>query len=414
MPTASPVRRTVFVVAGLAVGLAVAELGARRLAQHPKIRGLGLMAAPALREDLAHQLDDILRPRDSTVLRIDPELGWRYIPGNEGDTVRVNARGHRGVAVVGDAPPAGKRRVAVWGDSFVFCNGVADDVCWVPKLSAYDSTIEPVNLGVGGYAFDQGVLAFERSVDATRPDIALLGLADDDLAELRVRARRFLSDREHPLFKPRVIERADGNFEVEPSPTSDTTLYQQLRADPDRILTYGPEEPSYDWLKYESAWYARSAAVRVADALWMYLWRQRLSPERVYARDGSLRTDAPAFAALQHLFGRFQAEASRRQLCAAVLVLPGVDIVGRLASGAPSPLAPVIAELQARRLPYLDATDTLVALARRDGLPAVFPRGLHYSAAANDAIASFVAQRGIPALQRTDVCAKSVATVSAP
>ncbi len=372
------------------------------------------MAAPALRADLEHQLDDILHPRDSIVLRIDPELGWHYVPGNEGDTVRVNARGHRGLAVAGDAPPAGKRRVAIWGDSFVFCNGVADDVCWVPQLAAKDSTIEPVNLGVGGYAFDQALLAFERSVDATRPDIALIGLADDDLAELRVRARRFLSDREHPLFKPRVIERADGNFEIEPSPTQDTALYQQLRADPDRILAYGPDEPSYDRLKYESAWYARSAAVRVANALGRYVWRQRFSPERVYARDGSLRTEAPAFASLQYLFGRFQAEIARRELCAAVLVLPGVDVIGRIADGAPSPLAPVIAELDARRLPYIDVTDTLVAIARREGLPAVFPRGLHYSAAANTAIAAFVATRGVPALQRQAVCASSAASVRAP
>ena len=76
----------------------------------------------------------ILRLMDSDItlpfMRADPEVFWSPIPGYRGEfmgkPVRINALGLRGPEIA-EPRPAGRRRVASFGDSITFGYGVGDE-----------------------------------------------------------------------------------------------------------------------------------------------------------------------------------------------------------------------------------------------------------------------------------------------
>jgi hypothetical protein len=119
----------------------------------------------------------------------DERLGWRNRPhfaghdaiaGPDRAAVRINSLGLRGPEL---RPKAG-RRVAVFGDSFVFGTGVDEEHTFTTHLErllrrqAEDADV--VNLGVNGFSTDQELLLLQETVDRLRPDVVVLVMCDND------------------------------------------------------------------------------------------------------------------------------------------------------------------------------------------------------------------------------------------
>jgi hypothetical protein len=120
----------------------------------------------------------------------DPELGWRLAPGRTtvfkgpGFSVAVthNAQGLRDRAYAYDREP-GRRRILVLGDSSAWCWGVAAEECFTERLEARLPATDVINAGVPGYSTAQALLFYEREGRRYRPDLVLLLLSPNDVAD---------------------------------------------------------------------------------------------------------------------------------------------------------------------------------------------------------------------------------------
>jgi hypothetical protein len=125
----------------------------------------------------------------------DESKGWFHSPSTLAETgiggpdrfsVRLNALGLRGPELPLDrAEDTG--RVLVFGDSYVFGVGVAEDELLTTHLARllaphFPSGIEVVNLGVAGYSTDQQYLLWQEIGSRLSPDVVILVVCDNDYA----------------------------------------------------------------------------------------------------------------------------------------------------------------------------------------------------------------------------------------
>ncbi len=112
--------------------------------------------------------------------RYDPTLGWSNIPGARGVFSRaefsyelnINSLGLRGAEITPDKP-AGMRRVAVLGDSFVWGIGAADEDLFTALLAESLPATQVLNFGVAGYSPIQYHLLTDK-VLALDPDVVVI------------------------------------------------------------------------------------------------------------------------------------------------------------------------------------------------------------------------------------------------
>src|SRR5579875_1121158 len=129
--------------------------------------------------------------------RYDPELGWAPRPlvtgihRDDGFSVFVsqNAWGLRAAADVGPARRvAGRRRILVLGDSYVWGYGAAQHELFTDPAVAGDG-VDLVNFGVSGYGTDQELLFYRRL--GTRFDVDEVALIRTLRNEVRAHGAAF-------------------------------------------------------------------------------------------------------------------------------------------------------------------------------------------------------------------------------
>lgn len=121
----------------------------------------------------------------------DAELGWVNQRGvsrrdmyGPGLTLTTNARGFRGTAEVDSVVPAGKLRMVCSGDSFTLGYGVADADTWCHYLTRPDPRLEAVNMGQGGYGFDQAYLWYMRDGRRFEHNVQVFAFISDDFRRM--------------------------------------------------------------------------------------------------------------------------------------------------------------------------------------------------------------------------------------
>ncbi len=157
------------------VSAVIAELGSRALGQRP----------------LALQSDRKI------FWTYDPVLGWHHRPGQTGvfelvapkgrqrtvSDVRVEVSLNRNGLRDLDYPlrrVAGKKRVLVAGDSFVWGFGVAQGEIFTERMEAALRDVEVINAGVSGYSTDQELLWLRNEGMKYRPDLVILVVSGND------------------------------------------------------------------------------------------------------------------------------------------------------------------------------------------------------------------------------------------
>lgn len=112
--------------------------------------------------------------------RYDPVLGWSNIPDARGVFSRaefsyplnINSLGLRGAEIAVEKP-AGVRRVAVLGDSFVWGIGAAEPELFTTLLAGSLPSTQVLNFGVAGYSPIQYYLLTDK-VLALDPDVVII------------------------------------------------------------------------------------------------------------------------------------------------------------------------------------------------------------------------------------------------
>lgn len=180
-------RETVKAVGGRLALLIAAPIGALALLE-------GLASLLLAGRDFAGWRD---RPMaEARHSRYDEELGWVSRPNvaapdmyGADRALHTNSRGFRGRAETGDDPPSGRRRAICSGNSFTLGYGVGDEETWCALLGKALPDFETVNMGQGGYGFDQAYLWYRREGLQLRHDVHIFAYITDDLR--RMRQRRF-------------------------------------------------------------------------------------------------------------------------------------------------------------------------------------------------------------------------------
>jgi len=126
--------------------------------------------------------------------RVDGLRGYGLRPGARGwwtregrGWVQINAAGFRHGELAPAAPPPGRLRIAVLGDSFSEALQVSEPITWVRQLQdrlqlsqdcplrqEHGLDVEVLNFGVGGYGTGQELLTWRHQASAYRPQLVLL------------------------------------------------------------------------------------------------------------------------------------------------------------------------------------------------------------------------------------------------
>lgn len=365
----------------------------------PTLQGLvGLQLVPTSEfvADHAARAEPLLSdPTTRTVL--DSVVGWRYRPGFVSETDRINQRGLRSAREFTPVAPSGVRRVAAFGDSFVFGSEVANDETWIAELERDTEDFEVLNYGVGGYGTDQALLLYLRDGSEYSPEVVLIGFAPINLRRAENVYPRFISSTDVPVAKPRFTLDGD-SLRLLPSPLSTRRDWERTISEPRRVLELGKHDVWYDRVQFENPLFEYSAAVRVGVTLGVRVWRKYLWSGRLLSGD-EFRPAAAGFALQLKLLETFADSVRSRGALPVIVIFPDFFSMKRVLGAKPGANArPVYAPLRdsliARgRVEVVDLMEAFAAAGSDADLQGWFAPGLHYSPAGNAVVGRWVRAR---------------------
>jgi len=386
-------RRSGFRVWGLVAALAAVEGGARLALRLTASRlGEPIRTTQDIFREQSDRLRALLLPDTTRLLALDPVLGWRYRAGHRDPVNQINAQGLRSGRAYSPVPAAGVVRVAVFGDSFVYGNEVSNDDAWPAQIERRYPGIEVLNYGVGGYGVDQAYLRFLLEGARLAPRVVVIGFVPDDLGRVVNVYRRFRSNREIPLVKPRYVLDGRGRLALLPVPLRTPADYARILAVPRRAIELGAHDQWYEPAVYEDPLYDRSGAVRLATEVWIRARRRYFGRERL-VRDGTFNPAATAFRIQIALFRQFADSVRARGARPLVVLFPDAEAVRAARHGRRTLLASLGEALRAQGLAYLDLTEAFRAAPDGGNPGAWFMPGGHYSPAGNRLVAEWLGRR---------------------
>jgi hypothetical protein len=327
-----------------------------------------------------------LASNQSVRARIHPVLGWEYGTGTVSDTEHLNAQGLRAAREYAQEPPSGVTRIAVFGDSYVYCNEVGDADSWPGQIEGGWNT-EVLNYGVGGYGTDQAYLRFREEGAQFAPRIVILGFTSMMATRVVSRYRRFQDPQDGPWFKPRFLLDGD-RLRLLEAPVASRADAERLLANPEGVVAFGKHDFWYHPAVFEHWLYPRSATYRLMTSTARTIWQRHLYRDRIL-KGQILNPTSEAFQIIVRIYRDFAADARARGAEPLALMLPArgdVELYHRTRRASYDTLAP--------RLEHLGMTviDPLRALtSSTDSVDDLFAAGGHYSPRGNAIVAEAIA-----------------------
>lgn len=139
----------------------------------------------------AWQAPNEVMTEERSYMEYDELLGWRSRPNQSitdlygpGKSFRTNSQGFRGAVDYAPTVPLGRTRIICSGDSFTLGHSVADDEAWCARLAQADPRLETVNMGQGGYGFDQAFLWYRRDAAGLAHQVQLFAFISTDFERM--------------------------------------------------------------------------------------------------------------------------------------------------------------------------------------------------------------------------------------
>lgn len=352
----------------------------------------------------------LLRNRNTSFGMVDSVLGWRYRPGFESATDKLNGMGLRSSRDYAQLPGPGTLRVAAFGDSFVYGTEVTNDETWAAVAERFDERLEVLNYGVGGYGTDQALLRFRAEGMALSPELVLIGFAPIDLRRTVNVYRRFLSNNEALLTKPRFTLAPGGDLRLLDTPIRRPEDWEPMLDKPSLVIHWGENDHWYRPLVYENPLYDLSAAVRLLSALWIRVDNRYFDSNRIFA-GGSFNPESAAFAIQVAVFEAFAAEVRAAGAWPLILILPNREAMNEIRTGRELHYEILLRRLDVLDLSYVDALDAF-DLEHAESIDDWFAPGGHYSPDGNRIIAEWLAGRLIDGDGRAQPSERDTSRVS--
>lgn len=353
-----------------------------RVLSLPSPRGLqflGIQLIPYSWDRVAAHYRDILRanPNHISYFVADDLLGWTIGPSRLSRdglyaSSREGIRSPRSGITYADRAPA--YRIALLGDSFSFGLEVPFEDTWGARLEQkLGPQAQVLNFGVDGYGVDQAYLRYQRDVRPWHPDLVILGFITHDLyRSLAVYSFLSFPDWGFPFAKPRFMADHDGLRLVNtPLPDPETIFASRSITD----LPYLQYEPGYRAKEWE--WHPLHRSVL---ARWLF---SSFPAAHEPAADVS---DETLISLNRDILLSFVKLAEMEGSTPLVVYFPsrGDFKGGRFHLEKRWEKDRVLAQLQDRRIEYMDLTGCLSRLS----LTELFLEGRpHYAATGNRAVA---------------------------
>lgn len=345
----------------------------------------------AIFREQSHRIREFIEPNINKRTVFDSVLGWRYRMNHNSDADQINSQGLRSSREYSPAPGPGVIRVAAFGNSFVYCNEVVNQDAWPALLERMYPHFEVLNYGVGGYGADQAYLRFIREGMDLSPHIVIIGFAPVNLRRVVSVYRRFISNREYPLVKPRFVFDENGNMLLLPSPIQRVGEYERYLRAPRDIIELGRNDYWYRSIVYENPLYDWSASVRLGAALWIRVYDHYLDSNRLFRR-GVFNKSSTAFKIQAALVEKFTKEVRAAGALALVVVFPDKDSIIQAASGQPKIFDPLLDYLKMKGFDHVDLSSAFLAADVLRSIDQWFMPGGHYSPLGNTLVATWLGQ----------------------
>ena len=303
----TPISQRRALLCALAVALTISAIEGISLVVIALSRGVlteEIRTTGAVFREQSSRIKRLLESDSSDLLALDPLLGWRYRAGHRDAANVINDQGLRGARRYRRRSAPGILRVAALGDSFVYGSEVNDSAAWPALTERLFPELEVLNYGVGGYGVDQAYLRFCAEGMALSPQIVIVGFTTDDLRRVVNVYRRFISNREFPLVKPRFTLTRQGDLVLLPSPVPTASDYERYLRAPQDIFRLGADDYWYHPLVYANPLYDYSATVRLLTNAWLRVAERYFRPDRMVRR-GVFNSSSAAYRIQLALFERF-------------------------------------------------------------------------------------------------------------
>jgi hypothetical protein len=384
-------KRAVFVTAAILVSFGATE-GLSLLLIHlsPNILGIQIRRTAVIFQEQSSRLRQLLDPNLENRIQLDSVLGWRYRAGfDDGRGDLINSQGLRSTREYAPTAPPGVLRVAAFGDSFVYGNEVGTTESWPSQMERLTQGIEVLNYGVGGYGVDQAYLRFLREAPTFSPDVVIIAFVPDDLRRAVNVYRRFISDNEIPLVKPRFLLTETGDLTLLPSPFREQSNFQPILDNPREILKLGTYDQWFEPAIYRNPLYDYSNIIRLFTAIGVRLKNRYFAPGRLIKGE-LFNESSTAFKIHLLLFDRFVEDITRMGAIPLIVVFPDKDSVMRARRGRAKVFDPLLSALRARGMNPIDLTDAFLAEPPDTDPDLWYMPGGHYSAAGNLVVARWI------------------------
>lgn len=357
----------------IAITLGMVELTAR--AGLWAMRSIGRVPAAAARvPTLTTEQEEILAAwlaGESAYFMHSAELGWTIRPHGEVGPYRANGQGLRAEHEYELRPPAGRIRVATFGDSFTHGAEVGYDETWQRRLEALAPSLEVLNFGVNAYGLDQSLLRYLHDGQRLQAEIVLIGIMSENInRQVSVYRPFYQPETGMPFAKPRFVLDA-GEIRLRPNPLAQLEDYQRLMTRSEETLLELGVHDHYYQVRSRAATGGLAAFRLLAEVSRRFAGRNRLSPgfER-----GAYDPDSEAYRVTEKVLDRFCDDVSANGALPVVLLFPNRADVVRASSQKPRSYQPLIDHLQRREIAWIDLQQAL----DRAGEAQLFTAGGHY------------------------------------
>jgi hypothetical protein len=198
-----------------------------------------------------------------TYLSFSPSLGWSIKENGRKKLYQANSSGIRSNKEYALTPPLGVRRISTFGDSFTHCDGVSNNETWQAIMESYDSNMEVINFGVGGYGTDQAYLRYLEEGSQYKSQIVLIGFMTENINRNVNTYRPFYFPKTSmPFTKPRFVIK-NGKLSLIPNQMQRLHDYKMLLLHPQDVLSEVAINDYYYQNHYTSNIFDWSPAVRI-------------------------------------------------------------------------------------------------------------------------------------------------------
>ena len=310
-----------------------------------------------------------------------PTLGWSIKENGSSKLYQANSSGIRSNKEYTLTPPSGLLRVSTFGDSFTHGSGVKNNETWQEIMESYDSNLEVLNFGVGGFGLDQAYLRYLEDGRQYKPHIVLIGFMSENIYRNVNTYRPFyLSGTRIPLAKPRfVIE--DGELSLIPNPMQKLHDYKMLLNSDDLLSEIGANDYYYK-KSYTSNVFDWSPTVRLASILIQKL-NKKLPNEDIII-NGRYNENSEAFRVTTKIFDEFYYACIKNKSTPIILIFPNRDDVIRYHKQEKKRYSPLLSYFDSTGYKYIDLMDAFEDTAVEE----LFV--VHYSPLVNKLVAKYI------------------------